>query len=89
LPGFARDDAGVAAASLATVVPDSADRFPHTTWLLSEGAESTSNSNTTSYVEQQARMKVRVGLELLMDGWSPRCPWDGGRWPPHRVTPFV
>lgn len=56
------------AGALAAAVPDFADRFPHTVWLLTDDEAAGGDEAGDGYVDRQARASLRVGLELLFDG---------------------
>lgn len=51
--------------ALGAVVPDFAERFPNTVWLLSDPADVTSDA---SFVDREAMANLRVGLDVLLDG---------------------
>jgi AcrR family transcriptional regulator len=53
--------------ALDEVVPDFADRFPHSVWLLSQ-AEPPSADDDSSYVERQSMINLKAGLGVLLDG---------------------
>jgi hypothetical protein len=52
-------------AALDENVPDFADRFPNTTWLLSQQSHLPTPDDGSSYVEQQSMVNLRVGLGIL------------------------
>jgi AcrR family transcriptional regulator len=55
-------------AALDQSVPDFADRFPNTTWLLSQQSHLPTSDDGSSYVEQQSMVNLRTGLGILLDG---------------------
>lgn len=56
-----------ASTALGAVVPDFADRFPHTMWLF-ESADTGAGNDPGGYVDHQARTNLGVGLDVLLDG---------------------
>ncbi|MFC7546567.1 TetR/AcrR family transcriptional regulator [Plantactinospora sp. GCM10030261] len=52
---------------LSEVAPDFATRFPHVSWLESEGAYQLDDP-TVPYLEQEARETFVAGLDALLDG---------------------
>ena len=55
-------------AALDESVPDFGDRFPNTTWLLSQQSDLPSADDGSSYVERQSMVNLRSGLGILLDG---------------------
>ena len=55
-------------AALDENVPDFADRFPNTTWLLSQQSDVSASDDGSGYVEQQSMVNLRSGLGILLDG---------------------
>ena len=53
-------------AALDENVPDFPDRFPNTTWLLSQQPDLPASDD--GYVEQQSMVNLRTGLGILLDG---------------------
>jgi hypothetical protein len=53
-------------AALQESVPDFPDRFPNTTWLLSQQPDLLASDH--GYVEQQSMVNLRMGLGILLDG---------------------
>jgi len=52
--------------ALGMVVPDFADRYPNTMWLLSHPVDAAVSSQ--GYVEHHSEANLRVGLGVLLDG---------------------
>jgi AcrR family transcriptional regulator len=53
-------------AALDDSAPNFADRFPNTTWLLSQQPDLPASDD--GYVEQQSMVNLRTGLGILLDG---------------------
>lgn len=52
--------------ALGAVVPDFADRYPNTMWLLAHPVDAAAPSR--GYVEHHALANLRAGLDVLLDG---------------------
>ena len=61
-------------AALDENVPDFADRFPNTTWLLSQQSDLPNSDDGSSYVERQSMVNLRSGLGILLDGFAAAKP---------------
>ncbi|HYJ24390.1 MAG TPA: TetR/AcrR family transcriptional regulator C-terminal domain-containing protein [Acidimicrobiia bacterium] len=57
-------------AALDDSVPDFADRFPNTIWLLSQQSHLPTADDGSSYVEQQSMVNFQTGLSMLLDGFE-------------------
>lgn len=54
--------------ALSEVVPDFAEQFPNTIWLLSQSAQPPTIGDGPGYVEWQAMANLRAGIGILLDG---------------------